>query len=70
MEFRTIIEPFKIKMVEPIRWTERAERERLLKEAGYNLFLIPAKDILILNGSIIVLNSITIFTAIRFNTSP
>ncbi len=47
MEFRTIIEPFKIKMVEPIRWTERAERERLLKEVGYNLFLIPAKDILI-----------------------
>jgi len=47
MEFTTIIEPFKIKMVEPIRWTTRAERERLLKEAGYNLFLIPAKDILI-----------------------
>ncbi len=47
MEFRTIIEPFKIKMVEPIRWTVRAERELLLKEAGYNLFLIPAKDILI-----------------------
>ncbi len=47
MEFTTIIEPFKIKMVEPIRWTTRAERERLLKEAGYNLFLIPAEDILI-----------------------
>jgi tryptophanase len=47
MEFKTIIEPFKIKMVEPIRWTTRAERERLLAEAGYNLFLVPAEDILI-----------------------
>lgn len=47
MEFKTIIEPFKIKMVEPIRWTSRAERERLLADAGYNLFLVPAEDILI-----------------------
>ncbi|MFQ5925969.1 MAG: tryptophanase [Terriglobia bacterium] len=47
MEFKTIIEPFKIKMVEPIRWTTRAERERLLAEAGYNLFLVPAEHILI-----------------------
>ena len=48
MEFTTIIEPFKIKMVEPIRWTTRVERERLLEKAGYNLFLLPAQDILIL----------------------
>ncbi|MFQ5816365.1 MAG: tryptophanase [Terriglobia bacterium] len=47
MEFKTIIEPFKIKMVEPIRWTTRAERKRLLAEAGYNLFLVPAEHILI-----------------------
>jgi tyrosine phenol-lyase len=44
---RTIIEPFRIKSVEPIRWTTRAERERLLREANYNLFLLPADDVLI-----------------------
>ena len=31
-------EPFKIKVVEPIRRTTRAERDRLLNDAGYNLF--------------------------------
>lgn len=44
---RTIIEPFRIKSVEPLRHTTREERERCLVEAGYNLFLIPARDILI-----------------------
>lgn len=44
---RTIIEPFRIKSVEPLRHTTREERERLLVEAGYNLFLIDAKNILI-----------------------
>ena len=44
---RTIIEPFRIKSVEPIRWTTRAERERLLQAAHYNLFLLPADDVLI-----------------------
>src|SRR5436305_2985260 len=44
---RTIIEPFRIKSVEPIRWTTRAERERLLRAAHYNLFLLPADDVLI-----------------------
>jgi tyrosine phenol-lyase len=44
---RTIIEPFKIKMVEPIRMTTREERERVLLEAGNNLFLIRAEDVLI-----------------------
>src|SRR3954462_7573783 len=44
---RTIIEPFRIKSVEPLRWTTRAERERLLRAAHYNLFLLPADDVLI-----------------------
>ena len=44
---KTIIEPFRIKSVEPLRKTTREERERLLEEAGYNLFLIDAADILI-----------------------
>jgi tryptophanase len=44
---RTIIEPFRIKSVEPIRWTTRAQREQLLRAAFYNLFLLPADDVLI-----------------------
>jgi tryptophanase len=44
---RTIIEPFRIKSVEPIRWTTRAEREEFLRAASYNLFLLPADDVLI-----------------------
>jgi tryptophanase len=44
---KTIIEPFKIKSVEPIRFTTREERERLVKNAGYNPFLLHADDILI-----------------------
>jgi tryptophanase len=44
---RTIIEPFRIKSVEPLRHTTPQERERFLEDAGYNLFLIPARDILI-----------------------
>jgi tryptophanase len=44
---RTIIEPFRIKSVEPIRWTTRQEREELLRAAHYNLFLLPAADVLI-----------------------
>jgi tryptophanase len=47
MPVRTIIEPFRIKSVEPIRWTSRAEREKLLRAAHYNLFLLPADDVLI-----------------------
>jgi tyrosine phenol-lyase len=44
---KTIIEPFRIKSVEPLRHTTREERERYLQEAGYNLFLIEAGKILI-----------------------
>jgi tyrosine phenol-lyase len=44
---KTIIEPFRIKMVEPIRLTTRAEREGLLRAAHFNPFLIPAEAVLI-----------------------
>ena len=44
---KTIIEPFRIKSVEPLRWTSRAEREHLLRAAYYNLFLLAADDVLI-----------------------
>ena len=47
MPVKTIIEPFRIKSVEPIRWTSRKEREQLLRAAYYNLFLLPADDVLI-----------------------
>src|SRR4051812_8839659 len=44
---RTIIEPFRIKSVEPLHFTTREQREQLLEQAGFNLFLIPAAGILI-----------------------
>jgi tryptophanase len=44
---RTIIEPFRIKSVEPIRWSTRSEREQLLRAAGHNLFLLRSDDVLI-----------------------
>ena len=44
---KTIIEPFRIKSVEPLRHTTTEERENYLRKAGYNLFLIEARHILI-----------------------
>lgn len=45
--WKTIIEPFKIKAVEPLGFTTRDERETVLREAGYNLFNVPADKVLI-----------------------
>jgi tryptophanase len=47
MPSKTIIEPFRIRSVEPIRWTTREQREKLLRAAYYNLFLLEADDVLI-----------------------
>ncbi|MGC1384199.1 MAG: tryptophanase [Candidatus Acidiferrales bacterium] len=47
MPIKTIIEPFRIKSVEPIRQTTREQRERILAAAGHNLFLVASQDILI-----------------------
>ncbi|MGH8984839.1 MAG: beta-eliminating lyase-related protein, partial [Acidimicrobiia bacterium] len=47
MPWRTIIEPFRIKAVEPLRFTTREERERALAAAGWNLFGLPADDVII-----------------------
>lgn len=44
---KTIIEPFRIKSVEPIKFTTREEREIILKDSGYNPFLIRAEDVII-----------------------
>jgi len=44
---KTIIEPFRIKSVEPIRMTTREYREEVLRRAGFNVFMIEAKDVLI-----------------------
>ena len=45
--FRTIIEPFRIHSVEPLRMTTAEERQAALAAAGYNLFGLHADDVLI-----------------------
>ncbi len=45
--WQTIIEPFRIHAVEPIRLTSAAERERALETAGWNLFDLHAEDVLV-----------------------
>ena len=42
-----IPEPFRIKMVEPIRLIDRSQREIALQQAGYNLFGLKAEDVFI-----------------------
>ncbi len=44
---KTIIEPFRVKVVEPIKMTTREERERYLRDAAYNLFLLKAENVII-----------------------
>ncbi|BDU73410.1 tryptophanase [Mesoterricola silvestris] len=44
---KTMIEPFRIKSVEPIRMTTRAERERLLEDAKLNVFKLRAEDVIL-----------------------
>jgi tryptophanase len=45
--FRTIIEPFRIHSIEPIRMSDRAQREGWLMQAGFNLFALRSEDVLI-----------------------
>ncbi len=47
MKFKTIIEPFRIKAVEPIRQTTEEQRRQSLAAARHNLFLLSAEDVLI-----------------------
>ena len=44
---QTIIEPFRVKMVEPIKLTTREERKQMIESAHYNPFLLRAEDVII-----------------------
>jgi tryptophanase len=47
MNYRTIIEPFRIKSVEAVKFTRREDRAARLREAGYNVFQLHAEDVLV-----------------------
>ena len=47
MQHKTIIEPFRIKMVEPITMSTEEERINFLKEANYNVFLLESRKVII-----------------------
>jgi len=47
MNFRTIIEPFRIKSVESVKFTRREDRDAALRAAGFNVFRLAAEDVLI-----------------------
>ena len=44
---KTVIEPYRSRVVEPIRMTTREARQRFIREAGYNPFLLKAEHVLI-----------------------
>ena len=44
---KTIIEPFKIKSVDPIKMNSKEDREKILEKSFYNLFRIDAEDVII-----------------------
>ncbi|MFN8093483.1 MAG: tryptophanase [Vicinamibacteria bacterium] len=47
LHFKTIIEPFRIKSVEAVKFTHREDRVAALAEAGYNVFRLHAEDVLV-----------------------
>ena len=47
MAFETIIEPFRIHSVEPLRLTTEEERRRAIEAVDFNLFKLPASEVLI-----------------------
>lgn len=47
MDVKYVAEPFRIKMVEPLKMLSREEREQKIKEANYNVFNLKAEDVYI-----------------------